>query len=293
MLYLGPRTLLLLLLGFPFSCLSPAGKATLLVKAQEAQNDATDDAEVAYDSTVEDEEDEEGVVEEEPIADSVIGKKISNIMQNPPPQKKTSAFTRIVCVCGADFPANEIVRFLVGFTNKGSEEFLVKSLDASFRYPQDFQFYIQNFTALPLNTLVPPEKQASFEYSFILAEQMAGRPFGLVINLHYKDSNGNVFQNSVFNQTVMIREADEGLDGETVFMYVFLFAVVVLMLFGLYQVLETRTRRRAVQKMETGTASHGDVDLSWLPRETLNMINKVSPKPSPRKRTKRTAGVDQ
>ena len=35
-----------------------------------------------------------------------------------------------------DFPANEIVKFLLGFTNKGSENFVVESLDASFRYPQ-------------------------------------------------------------------------------------------------------------------------------------------------------------
>lgn len=81
------------------------------------------------------------------------------------------------------------MKFLVGFTNKGTEDFIVESLDASFRYPQDYQFYIQNFTALPLNTIVPPQRQATFEYSFIPAEPMGGRPFGLVINLNYKDLN--------------------------------------------------------------------------------------------------------
>lgn len=39
------------------------------------------------------------------------------------------------CFC-PDFPANNIVKFLLGFTNKGSENFVVESLDASFRYPQ-------------------------------------------------------------------------------------------------------------------------------------------------------------
>ena len=43
-----------------------------------------------------------------------------------------------------EFPSDEIVKFLVGFTNKGNQEFTVQSLEASFRYPQDFQFYIQN-----------------------------------------------------------------------------------------------------------------------------------------------------
>lgn len=37
-----------------------------------------------------------------------------------------------------------MVKFLVGFTNKGSQDFTVKSLEASFRYPQEFQFYVRN-----------------------------------------------------------------------------------------------------------------------------------------------------
>uniref|UniRef100_A0AAQ4S956 Translocon-associated protein subunit alpha n=1 Tax=Gasterosteus aculeatus aculeatus TaxID=481459 RepID=A0AAQ4S956_GASAC len=102
----------------------------------------------------------------------------------------------------SDFPANEIVKFLLGFSNKGPENFVVESLDASFRYPQDYQFYIQNFTALQLGIEVPASRQATFEYSFIPAEPMGGRPFGLVINLNYKDANGNIFQDAVFNQTV-------------------------------------------------------------------------------------------
>lgn len=54
---------------------------------------------------------------------------------------------------------------------------------------QDYQFYIQNFTALQLGTVVPSGRQATFEYSFIPAEPMGGRPFGLVVNLNYKDSS--------------------------------------------------------------------------------------------------------
>lgn len=36
--------------------------------------------------------------------------------------------------------------------------------------------------------MVQPQAQASFEYSFIPAQPMAGRPFGLVILLNYVDS---------------------------------------------------------------------------------------------------------
>lgn len=47
------------------------------------------------------------------------------------------------------------------------------------------------------------------------------------MNLIYK-KDGNQYLNAVFNETVSIVELDEGLDGETFFLYVFLAAVVVL-----------------------------------------------------------------
>uniref|UniRef100_A0A4W4HKD2 Translocon-associated protein subunit alpha n=1 Tax=Electrophorus electricus TaxID=8005 RepID=A0A4W4HKD2_ELEEL len=241
--------------------------------------DEDDEAEVEDDDNTEltEEKDEE---EEEALAGEV----------KPSP----NADTTILFVKGEDFPANNIVKFLLGFTNKGSENFVVESLDASFRYPQDFQFYIQNFTALQLGTVVPPQRQATFEYSFIPAEPMGGRPFGLVINLNYKDSNGNIFQDAVFNQTVTITEKEDGLDGETIFMYVFLSGLGLLVVVGLHQLLESRKRRRPAAKVEMGTSNHNDVDMSWIPQETLNQINKASPRRSPRKRTqKRSAGSDE
>ena len=43
-----------------------------------------------------------------------------------------------------EFPAGQMVKFLVGFSNMGSQEFVIDTMEASFRYPQDFSFYIQN-----------------------------------------------------------------------------------------------------------------------------------------------------
>jgi translocon-associated protein subunit alpha len=43
-----------------------------------------------------------------------------------------------------DLPAGKMVKFLVGFYNKGSGDFVVDTMDAAFRYPQDYSFYIQN-----------------------------------------------------------------------------------------------------------------------------------------------------
>ncbi|XP_028425151.1 translocon-associated protein subunit alpha isoform X2 [Perca flavescens] len=292
-----PKLLLLALLAFPATLLvkGPMASAQDLTEDEEAEaveDDVVDDA--TADGEAEDEDDEAEVEDDENVElteekeDEEEEALVGEVKASP------NADTTILFVKGDDFPANNIVKFLLGFTNKGSENFVVESLDASFRYPQDYQFYIQNFTALQLGIEVPGGRQATFEYSFIPAEPMGGRPFGLVINLNYKDSNGNVFQDAVFNQTVTITEREDGLDGETIFLYVFLSGLGLLVIVGLHQLMESRKRRRPAPKVEMGTSSHNDVDLSWIPQETLNQINKASPKRSPRKRNqKRSAGSDE
>ncbi|XP_076827587.1 translocon-associated protein subunit alpha isoform X1 [Brachyhypopomus gauderio] len=296
MLKFLPKFLLLVLLAFPVTVFKtgPLAAAQDVTEDEEAADEDTTDDVIAEDeddeAEVEDDENTELTEEKDEEEEEALAGEMK-----PSP----NADTTILFVKGDDFPANNIVKFLLGFTNKGSENFVVESLDASFRYPQDFQFYIQNFTALQLGTVVPPQRQATFEYSFIPAEPMGGRPFGLVINLNYKDNNGNIFQDAVFNQTVTITEKEDGLDGETIFMYVFLSGLGLLVLVGLHQLLESRKRRRPVAKVEMGTANHNDVDMSWIPQETLNQImqsrrDKASPRRSPRKRTqKRSAGSDE
>ncbi|XP_076124817.1 translocon-associated protein subunit alpha-like [Alosa pseudoharengus] len=284
MFQFGSKLLLVFLLAFPCGLLSVGH-----VSAEDELEDEVPDAAVEEE---EDELEEDEVVVEDPQAtDTDTEDDLDEDAAATDVTSHPDADTTIIFVTGEEFAANEIVKFLVGFTNKGSTDFTVQSLEASFRYPQDFQFYIQNFTALPLSTVVQPEKQASFEYSFIPAQPMAGRPFGLVILLNYQDGEGNTFQSAIYNQTVTITELDEGLDGETMFMYIFLGGLIVLGAFGLYQVLESRTRKRLPVKVETGTGGMGDVDISWIPQETLNVMNKASPKASPRKRAKRTAGT--
>lgn len=196
-----------------------------------------------------------------------------------------------------ELPAGNLVEFLVGFTNKGESDFILESLDASFRYAMDFNFYIQNFSTVVYNKIVKPKHEATLAYSFIPSENLAGRPFGFNINLNYKDSNGIGFSEAVYNETVQIIELDDGLDGETIFLYVFLAACVILTLVGGQQLLSSlgrksrssNTRRTPV---EMGTSNPNNVDYDWLPKETLNRINKSpkTPRQSPRQRkVKRTA----
>lgn len=93
----------------------------------------------------------------------------------------------------SELPAGNLVEFLVGFTNKGESDFILESLDASFRYAMDFNFYIQNFSTVTYNKIVKPKHEATLAYSFIPSENLAGRPFGFNINLNYKDAVRNIF----------------------------------------------------------------------------------------------------
>lgn len=181
-----------------------------------------------------------------------------------------------------DLPAGNPVEFLVGFLNNGMDDFVVESVEASFRYPMDFNYYIQNFSAIPYNREIKPGHEATVSYSFIPSESFAGRPFGLNIALNYRDINGFHFTEAVFNETVQITEIDEGLDGETFFLYVFLAAVAVLLLVVGQQFLvgSVGKRKRAQisrKTIETGTTNSTDVDYEWLPQETLKALQKASP----------------
>jgi translocon-associated protein subunit alpha len=202
-----------------------------------------------------------------------------------------------------NFSGGVPVEFLVGFLNKGKNDFIIESVEASFRYPMDFTYYIQNFSAIAYNREVKSESEATVSYSFLPSEQFAGRPFGLNIAINYRDSTGAGFTEAVFNETVLITELDEGLDGETFFLYLFFAAIFVLLLVVGQQFLGTIGKKKRSQnirkQVETGTSNNTDIDYDWLPAQTLRNLQsspngkgKISPKQSPRQRTKRAAKED-
>ncbi|KAL8589348.1 hypothetical protein ACOMHN_052351 [Nucella lapillus] len=197
---------------------------------------------------------------------------------------------------GHELPAGKNVRLLVGLTNKGYGEFVVESMEASFRYPQDYSFFLQNFTAVQLNRVVESKRQATFEYGFIPNEAFSSRPFGLTVVVNYKDQQGNPFQNAVFNETIQVVEPDEGLDGETFFLYVFLAAIGILLLVGAQQLVSSlgkKHRSKSRPFVEMGT-QNADIDYDWIPKETIKEMNRSprrTPKQSPRqRRSKRSSG---
>lgn len=266
---------LLLLLVLPAVIFTINGGRSFVAYAEEDLTDDEGEAEVEGEGDTDDlaatdtEEDEEEVkTTASPDGDTVV------------------LFVKPV-VTGAsqiELPGGVPVEFLVGFRNKGKQEFILETIEASFRYPMDYNFYIQNFSAISYNRQVQPSEEATLAYSFIPSESFAGRPFGLNINLAYRDASGNSYLDAVFNETVQIIELDEGLDGETFFLYVFLAAGVILLLVIGQQTLLSVGRKRTSRKVpvETGTSNPNNVDYDWLPKQTLDRLNKEKKEKSPK-----------
>jgi len=274
--------LLLLLLVTPTILQIANPGSSLFVKAEEDE--------------VEDEgvEEDDGVVEDETITEDeeeiALDKNVS------PDADTTLFFTRPAQKAGGsvELPAGQIVEFLVGFANKGESEFVVDSLEASFRYPMDFTYHIQNFSAIPYGKTVKPDQEATVAYSFIPADAFAGRPIGLSVNLAYRDLEGNSYLDPVFNETVQIVEFDEGFDTEVFFMYVTLAAGVFLVLFLIYTFLPGSKGKKSApvsKPVETGT-TNDDVDYEWIPRSALKTPGSNKTSPRQRKANKRNAGSD-
>ncbi|MFH4975424.1 hypothetical protein AB6A40_002133 [Gnathostoma spinigerum] len=182
-----------------------------------------------------------------------------------------------------DLPSGKLVKFLIGFQNRGEKDFIVQSCETSFRYPQDFRYYIQNFTSARYERAVPPKQEATFDYAFFPSEQFAGRPLGLVVQLHYRDSEDSVFMTTVFNETVMIVEDESNFNTETGFLYVIFVSAIILILLAGQHFLSKLTRKHGMTKnrqtpvVETGTNNRNEVDFEWIPRGVLE--HNKSPKP--------------
>ncbi|XP_002736132.1 translocon-associated protein subunit alpha-like [Saccoglossus kowalevskii] len=294
------KFLLVFLLVLPTAVLFTNRDSRLVANAEEDPVEdlveGEEEEEEEEDADVQVEEDEEGDGDEGDAPPAETDEEVEEEEEEEPLKPSVDAETTILFTLGSEqeLPAGKLIRVLVGFSNKGDQDFYVETMDASFRYPQDFSFYIQNFTTFRYDVTVQPEKQATFEYVFTPNEAFAGRPFGLVLNLNYKDAEGTVFQDAVYNETINIFEIDEGLDTETFFLYVFLIAIVVLLAVGGQQLLTNfgKKKRPAKQTIEIGTQNHSDVDYDWIPKETLAGMNKTSPRRSPRRRTKRGTGSD-
>jgi len=265
-----------------------------------AQADETDDD--VEEPTEPDSEDIDSKVESEP--DGTEQEETATTGKDAPDEEEEATTIRaspnaVTTVLFPEYPdkslpAGKVIYVIVGLQNKGSDDFIVDTIDASFRYPQDYSYFIQNFTGNQYNRVVQPGIETSFLYAFHPHESYGGRPFGLTVMMMYKDADGNQFGSGVFNETITFKELEETFDGETFFLYVLLAAIGLLVIFGCNYALSHSKLKKIVPKAvpEVGTQNaRNNVDYDWLPKETTTEFSKASPRQSPRQRkVKRNAG---
>lgn len=251
--------------------------ADVEVEEEEGEDDTGEEVEAVVQgggaAAEEEEEEEEDVLKSSTNADFV------------------TLFTNQQSPGSTEVVAGEPVKALIGMSNKGDEDFIVTLVEGSLRYPQDFSFHIQNFSVLYYEQYVPPGTHASFLYPFVPSDMFVARTLGLVISVYYKTAAGSEFRSDVFNDTVSIVEVEEGFDGETFFMYVFMISGLCLLMFVVHYVYTTAYRKggsgRKAPQVEMGTQGKDEVDYNWLPPSTL-AAQKKSPRPSPSPRKRKS-----
>ncbi|EDV25491.1 uncharacterized protein TRIADDRAFT_63858 [Trichoplax adhaerens] len=263
---------------FALSTAFMKGIGWLGVNVAYAQEDSDDDATksegvVDDESDVEVEDDKSG----QRSADSAQGgneQEEEKAEEEAAPLIKSSEFAETNILFTTNdvqaLPTGTLSKCLIGFSNIGELDFIVDSIEGSVRYPADYNYFIQNTT---------------FYYAFAPHDSLASRPFGLVFTVSYRDADGNTFQTVLYNDTVTFVEGKSGVDGEMVFMYVFLAACAALVVLLVRQLVVARmSKKSAKPTFETGT-QNADIDMEWIPKENLVIAGgSQSPKRSPRNR---------
>jgi len=194
-------------------------------------------------------------------------------------------FTKPDNLVALELPSRQEVQFLIGVKNKGNKDFVIETIDASLRYPQDFSANVQNFTSYIYNRIVKPNQEVTMAYSFMISDLFNERLFGFLVNLLYRDADGKLYSSAVFNQTLNIVELNDGFNGEILFVYVFLISLVggILTLIYKYFLARRFFSSKSKRKIETGTVN-SKIDYSWIPNQNLSNPKsndkKNSPKPT-------------
>ncbi|GAB5370034.1 hypothetical protein AAMO2058_001457600 [Amorphochlora amoebiformis] len=130
-----------------------------------------------------------------------------------------------------DYPDNklelgEIVKVLFLVNNKGSMGFNITHAFASLRSPYDYNYHIQNFSGMAIGVMVPPGRQASFEYLFKPDPNLEPTEFWLTAEILYNSTEARMYKNAVFNGTVELIEKSAQVDVRRFFKYLFGIAIL-------------------------------------------------------------------
>jgi len=201
-------------------------------------------------------------IDEETVKETAVNETVQEIILTAAPGVSTSFIF-------PNYPSKQIaigrdIQVVVGFSNEGSSTFNVSQIFAALRYPQDWRYYIQNFTRQAVDVVVKPGEQHSFSYSFMPDPFIEPRDLGLSGQFFYSDLEGNNYTSYFHNTTISLIEVQEPLDVQTLFTYIGLVGVAGLVLFIIYKSISDKKVKRAPRRVETGTKVATTIDDDWL-----------------------------
>jgi translocon-associated protein subunit alpha len=163
------------------------------------------------------------------------------------------------------FTAGEPVEVLVGFRNRGQRQYNITFIDASFNFPQDFSYYIQNFSRWEYGMPVQATQEVTLSYMFRPDAMLEPRDFGVLVNVYYKDATGKNYTNVAFNGTVDLVEPVVGWDAQSFFAVLAVLALLGVGGFFAYRSLSTWAKKqKSSKKVEYGTKVRQEVEDDWL-----------------------------
>jgi len=180
------------------------------------------------------------------------------------------------------FPVQSPITVLVGLHNKGDRAFNLSYVAASFRTRFDFNYVIDNFTAVDVsNVVLPPHAEVTVEYAFRPDKNLEPVEFWLygwiVYNGTAADGGGGetrLFRSTYYNSTIELVDRPYDVNVRRVFTYFFGLAVAGLVGFFGYQMMRRKKGRGHVRSATGGgggggggdpSSDHSDVIDQWIP----------------------------
>lgn len=162
------------------------------------------------------------------------------------------------------FPAGEEIEVLLAFQNKDEEKSLnVSMIGASLNVPQEFSYYVQNYTAFEYGSLVEPNEQISLLYSFTPDAALEQRDFQIAVTVFYSDAEDIKYSTTFLNHTIEIGNPIGGLDSRTFFTYLLGFGFVLLVVLVVYRTMSAPNTTKYSKRSNFAAASEESVDNEW------------------------------
>lgn len=228
--------------------------ASFLVKAEEApeDDDFVVDDEEDVDVTIGDDDDivEEDIDFEEDIWDGVTLAPSDDIhcqvLFPDHPDKR--------------LPIGKEITMLIGVSNIGSGQFNISHVGAHLHSPYDFNYYIQNFTAVARPEFLFPAAQYTLEYKFTMQEKLEPLDYWfsafVIIN-----GTDRIYKQTPINGTVTLIRDGSFFGINDVMMYITSLAAIGGI--GYAVLLNFAPKGKAKKSYETGTKNQEEIDSSW------------------------------